>query len=321
MKTNLDMLVLIPVGPKYHWDYVKDTIDSIRYFVDAAVYKILLVNDTGDTNFHQNLTYDAQLIIHDVTTAERIDQCRTTFGQLFAKQVVALIKLSQNYEWKCLLRLDDDALLIGANPQSDALEKFEKNPCIGMLGAYRVRGDGSNKEKAMAQKGRLLIRQILSMRGRRGLARSIYLAFSTFTAMQFGYRLGDMCTGGAFFMSGEACRDMIATLDANIDLFCDCRLDDDLLFALHVAAGGRILEDFSKPDQIMAINWRGLPMPLEELVARCKKIVHPVREPDNATHELKVRQFFSSLRTQLSPHRGEAGFVKTVAHKLVASDI
>jgi hypothetical protein len=168
-----------------------------------------------------------------------------------------------------------------------------------MLGAYRIRGDGSNKEKAMAQKGRLLIRQILSIRGSRGLARSIYLARLTFRAMRHGYRLGDMCTGGAFFMSGPAYGAVVRLIESNTDLFRDCRLDDDLLFAVHVAATGHKLEDFSRPDQILAINWRGLPMPMEELVARRKKIVHPVKEPNDPAHEIVVRNFFSARRRQV----------------------
>ena len=46
----------------------------------------------------------------------------------------------------------------------------------------------------------------------------------------------------------------------------------------------------------MAINWCGLPMPLDELVQRGKKIVHPVKELSDPEHEANVRAFFRTQR-------------------------
>ncbi len=48
-----------------------------------------------------------------------------------------------------------------------------------------------------------------------------------------------------------------------------------------------------KYDDVLAINWRRLPMPLETLVSRNKKIVHPVKD-DDLTVEPTVRAYFSA---------------------------
>jgi len=296
MIENLDIVVMIPIGPKYNQDYGNDTIASINYYLHGSAYIILLVNDSGDPDFHRNMGQGSNVVIYDVAADQRRDQRRITFGQLFAKQMAALKQLTKKYNWQCLLRMDDDSLVIGPNPQAEALAAFAADPRIGMLGAYRYRGDGSNKEKAMARKGRLLVLHTLSIIGFRGVARSVYLAQLIFRALRHGYRLGDMCTGGGLFISRAAYDDMAQLYDSKYDLFTDCKLDDDLLFALHVAASGRVLEDFSGHDQIMAINWRGLPVSLVESVVRHKKVIHPVKEPGNPDHEPMVRLFFSQLR-------------------------
>ena len=65
------------------------------------------------------------------------------------------------------------------------------------------------------------------------------------------------------------------------------------------AAGGLSgfkLADFSRPQDVMAINWRGLPMPLDELVRHQKKVIHPVKDVDRPEHEREVRSFFKQLR-------------------------
>jgi hypothetical protein len=49
-------------------------------------------------------------------------------------------------------------------------------------------------------------------------------------------------------------------------------------------------------DDPMAVNGRGLPMPLEELIRTGKKIVHPVKDPQDPSREKKLRRFFKEIR-------------------------
>ena len=297
MRTPIDCLVITPVGPKSTPAYVADTVESFLYFMGSSRSLMLLLDDSHGKELRRAIRPHAKLRIVD--SASLLDsnvRHHNTRGLLFVKQMLALERLSADFTWSCLLRLDDDALLLGPAPHLDALEKFEGNPSIGMLGAYERRGDGSDKRQALAKQGRRLMRQIVSRTGLMNPAMSLYLMRLIVMSKRHGYRLGDMCTGGAFFMSGVASREIQMLWRRDRNGLVNSTLADDLLFALHIAAAGYSFEDFSDRDHIMAINWRGLPMPLEELVSRRKKIVHPVKDPGDPDHEIHVRSFFKEIR-------------------------
>ena len=63
----------------------------------------------------------------------------------------------------------------------------------------------------------------------------------------------------------------------NLDVLRHSQLADDALMALLCCAAGYRLSDMPEDSDVLAINWRGLPMPLEALVSRNKKIVHPIK--------------------------------------------
>ncbi len=69
--------------------------------------------------------------------------------------------------------------------------------------------------------------------------------------------------------------------------------------ALLCGAGGYRLADMQAERDSLAINWRGLPMPLEALVSANKKIVHPVKS-DDPTTEAQVRAYFRRRRMSSS---------------------
>ena len=50
--------------------------------------------------------------------------------------------------------------------------------------------------------------------------------------------------------------------------------------ALLCSAAGYRLSDLPEERDVLAINWRGMPMPPDVLVSRNKKIVHPVKDDD-----------------------------------------
>jgi hypothetical protein len=72
-------------------------------------------------------------------------------------------------------------------------------------------------------------------------------------------------------------------------------LMDDALTALLCCAAGYRLSDMPEDHDILAINWRGMPMTPEMLVSKGKKIVHPIKD-DDLTVEPTVRAFFQRRR-------------------------
>lgn len=296
MAMSVETLVFTPVGPSSKLDYVLDTIESFTHYLDQAASVLLLINDTGRRDLHELVPVRNNIVIFDAPPKTEVPNRHNTLGNLFANQISALRYASGLFDWKCALRLDDDALIIGPRPDVDALKAFAASDRLGMLGAYRYRGDGTNKEADMAKKGWLLLKRTFVPQSRQQLGASRYLLKLVALSLLKGYRLGHMCTGGAFFMSRPAYDRMSLLIGDDPSFLRTLSLDDDLLFALHCGAGGFKIADFSRPEDVMAINWRGLPMPLTELVRHQKKVVHPVKDVDRPEHEQEVRTFFKQLR-------------------------
>lgn len=297
MKTTLSCLAIMPVGPRFTLGYVLDTVDSFLHYFDTPDALLLIIDDTrGDALRDSIKNSDQVRIINAQTLLNDGSKEHNTRGMLFLKQVYALRILSTEFRWECLLRLDDDALVTGPNPHLDALEEFRNFPSIGILGAYLRRGDGEDKRPALRKQGRRLIKRIISGDIVRNPALVKTLLNLAIRGKLNGYKLGDMCTGGALFVSGKACAKIDRLFGNQLDNLLSCDLADDLLLALCVGAAGFKLKDFSDTEHVMAINWRGLPMPLNELTRRRKKLLHPVKEPHDDTHEPKVREYFKEIR-------------------------
>lgn len=293
---SIECLAITPVGPHSNIEHVLDTVDSFLHYMPSTEAIMMVLDDTGADKLSVRLhNYDNARVFAANGLRLLGDNSYNTYGSLFVKQIRALDAVTREYEWKCLLRLDDDALLLGPAPYREALSAFKATPKVGMLGAYRRRGDGSTKDQAMAEKGKALISQLLCKKGLTDLSMVILLLKLIFAAKKNHYRLGDMCTGGSFFLS-RAAYDRFRTLWPDVSCLQMSFLHDDLLFALHTAAAGYRLADFSDAEHVMAVNWRGLPMPLHELVSRRKKIVHPVKDPDDPTIERDIRDFFRERR-------------------------
>ena len=77
--------------------------------------------------------------------------------------------------------------------------------------------------------------------------------------------------------------------------FSDTAADGGLADGAIVLCLGYRLSDMPEDSDILAINWRGFPMPLEALVSTNKKIVHSVKD-DDRTVEAGVRAYFQDRR-------------------------
>ena len=296
MVKSVRTLVFTPVGPASKLEHVRDTVESFIHYIDQSNSVLLLINDTGRSDIHETLPKRANILIFDSPPRRNVAQGHVTAGNLFANQILALRHVTGLFDWKYALRLDDDALIIGPRPEVDALGVFEAGHRIGLIGAYRYRGDGTNKEADMAVKGRQVLQSIFSTQAFKHPRASAHLLNLVVRSRLTGHRLGHLCTGGAMFMSRAAYDRTADLVGPDPGYLRGLTLEDDLLFAVHCGAAGFKFADFSRPQDVMAVNWRGLPMPLEELVRRGKKIVHPVKEIDRPEHETRVRAFFKGRR-------------------------
>lgn len=292
--TRTRCLVLIPAGPDTIADYLHDTIDSINYHLGQPNCIVAVLDDSRRNGFSSIANRSPNVI---VLAANDYQEGRTsnTRGSLFAKQAGAIRELRRRYVFDVLLRMDTDALMIGNAPDQDVLRFQHAHPEIGMIGAFHRRGDGTDKTAALAYKGRQLARE---MRLRRAIHK-----FGVVTTLRrlvkhaeaHGYTRGDMCTGGAFFLFPAAISAMHEQGLLNLEVLGRSTLMDDLLMGLLCYAAGFKLADMPETDDVMAINWRGLPMPVDDLVSRNKKIVHSVKTDDPIT-EASIRAYFRRRR-------------------------
>lgn len=300
-KKWIDVLVFMPVGPGCHYDFINDNIEAIQAHISQDNYAILLINDSGKSDLRENIKSNGDILIYDVSG--KFSENPGYFGGLFIKQIEALRHATTQYDWRCGLRVDDDALIIGPNPQEDALARFSEDPRLGQLGAYHYRGDGTRKSREMKIKGRRLYKQALNGNSGKHLSSSWHFSLLILRALWNGlgddYRLGNRCTGGSFFLSRAAFDGIDRLVQGHETEIADCRLIEDLLFSTYIVAAGYRIMDFSRPDvidHVMAINYRHLPMSLEGLLAAGKKIVHPVKDVEDMKFQVEVREFFRSQR-------------------------
>lgn len=274
-------LVVMPVGPGFDPENITDSVEAFRHYMSDST--LLIVNDSGGL-----LDLPPYKNVHSVLPHFVGPHC---WGRVFANQVAAVEQFEG--DWDVLLRIDDDALIIGPDPHHDALAYFRANPGTGMIGAFRRRGDGTDKSKDMEALGRTQLRQIASKSGLKSPRMSFALARLLRAKCKI-HDLGDNVTGGSFFLSKVAFRAILA--HGTYHLFARSFISEDMLFSTHVAAGGYRLGDFSDPTDPMAVNWLKLPMPPEELVRHGKKVVHSIKDRDDPDYERRNRAFFKERR-------------------------
>ena len=287
-------MVLIPAGPGTVFEYLNDTIDSVYHHTGVQNCKVVVLDDSRlDTFASIGDRFPSAVVIKTPDYHERSRS--STRGSLFGKQMYALKWLTERYGFDVLLRMDTDAIMIGDSPHEDVLAFLKRQPKVGMVGAFTRRGDGSDKRLAMISKGRELTQEVRLRLGFKNLALATTLRRLVWRAEAHGYCRGDMCTGGAYFLSSSAVGAMKEQGFFDLDALGHSKLMDDALMALLCCAAGYRLSDMPEDDDILAINWRRVPMAPEMLVSKNKKIVHPVKD-DDPTVEPRLREYFQSRR-------------------------
>jgi hypothetical protein len=289
-------LVIIPAGPATIREYLDDTIESINHHIGESNCVIAVMDDSRENRFAN--VGDRVLNATVITPGDYQEGTGSiTRGSLFCKLIYALKRLMRQYRFEVLLRMDTDALMIGDAPHEDALRFFESRPDVGMIGAFRRRGDGSDKTHAMAIKGRQLTREMRLRHAFSNPALVTTLRGMVKRAESHGYTRGDMCTGGACFILAKAITAMDQHGYFDLEVLKHSKLMDDALMALACYAAGYKLADLPEEDNVLAVNWRRLPMPVEELVSRGRKIVHPIKDED-VSIEPTVRAYFQKRRAE-----------------------
>lgn len=282
-----DLLVVMPVGPACKPEYIIDSLDSLRDYCGCK-YKTILADDS-----QKGTGRLVKTLLRDVDVVETCRQMGKS-GGLYLTLCKAFRYALARYRFNLVLRMDTDALIIGANPEAAAMELFRSQPLIGMAGQYPLTYDGEPWDISYP------LQQVnFYTSSRRPQHKTVARAFLWplyRLARRHGYRTGESVFGGAYFFSEACLRSLYRWGLLPLRPLGRLDLEEDHLFSLLVRAVGFGLGDLSSGMQPMGCAWKGLPAAPEELISRNKKIIHSTRFFGDLT-ERDIRHFFSDLRT------------------------
>jgi hypothetical protein len=283
-------VVVVPVGPNTELQFLNDTLKSVFTFCRRDV-KIVLIDNTAhglrDRDIHR--TDDI-----DVLRCESEKGANPLYGGLYFNLSKAFRFALERYDFEVLLRLDDDALLIGSGADQQALWFFRHNPRVGCLGSYRFTCIGTERDFTPPRNA---LRQETSVRGMlRNRHRWAYLRHLRALARQNGYEDGEHCLGAVTFFS-RACVERFAALGfLERKELVTSRLGEDHIFGMMVVAAGFKIEDFATEGRPLGLAWKGLPASPADLIGMGKKIVHSVKffdDMDQGTIRAEFRRLLA----------------------------
>ena len=288
---KITVAVIIPVGPTCELENIVDTIESVRHYVTRSQV-IIVLDDSGKGT-------------GDSIREQFCDSVVLKTEKNFGKNAGLYLNLSrgfayayENYSFDVLLRLDTDALVIGWNPEKDAIEYFNRNPDFGIIGSYRTDCNGEPRKFSWPRgqlKKELSFKSALKALSRGYLMGWFFLRKVFNQSRQKGYEPGEHCLGGAYFVSRECVGKLLKkNLLSRQELFWS-KLQEDHIFGLLIYSVGLRLGDFANGQYPMGLRWRGLPCSPEELIKRKKKVTHSTRFFDNLG-EQEIREYFRAQR-------------------------
>lgn len=308
-KQCVHTVVVIPVGPSECVDSVVDTIASIDHFCSQSHRVILVDNSACGTGE----TLKQRFPDIDVIMGRYVG----TFAHLYLNISLGTAHAYENYDFKVLIRMDVDALLIGADPDVEAAAYFEDNPEVGQIGVYRFDYDGVpmtwwpiNAIMLLQAFNPLswLLPRWSGYRFRRILMR----------ALRNGYSLGHSIFGGGFFLSYDCVARLYRAGVLTDSRLAKLRLQEDHITSVCVYSVGLKVADFSGDGKPLAQSWHGLPASPEELLHKNKKLIHSVYKWRDM-NESQLRALFREHRAALEPDDKQTQNVETDMPQLVMS--
>ena len=287
MRERKRIAAVVPVGPKDTQD-VFDTLASMLYYLESPRI-IIVVDDTGEP---ADFARRARGLSPDIVVLAAPPRSPGGFGGLWGKIAAGYQWLLERYEPEVILRLDVDALIIGQGIEERAAREFGKDPKTGLLGSYRIGPDGGLRDWSWPAR-RLDIE--VGVRGIAHASRRKRLRELRTLARQHGYVEGEHALGGSYIHSLNAADGIYARGWFNQPALVSSKLGEDHLMALITVAAGYRIADFGRPEDPMALKWKGLPSHPSELMAQEKLITHSVRSWESL-RESEIRAIFKSVR-------------------------
>lgn len=270
-------IFVIPAGPG-EWSGLRDTIESILHYEDADT-KIVVADDSSiDSRAGVIRTKFPQV---DVIRASWPSCGGFRIYPMLARVVEACL---QRYDFEVLAKFDTDALMTGPGLSAYAAKRFREDPRLGMIGTYRVRGDGVLEDYTLDKW--LLARQFPDSRVLQRLVEE---------ARRNGYN-GEKCLSGVCFLSRAVLEAANQRGLLHHRLPWWAVLGDDTRLTLVTLAAGYGLGSMGGPGEPTIIAPHILPMPKEAVRPQRKLAIHSTRRGLNGESEEELRAWFRKIR-------------------------
>jgi hypothetical protein len=279
--------IVLPVGPK-DAEAALDTLASALYYLDES--RIIVVVD--DSGRHAEFAARVRELSPEIVVLLAPPRAPGGFGGLWVKIASGYQWLFERYHPDIVLRLDADALIIGAGLEDCATREFAENPHVGLLGAYRTDPNGRPRDWSWAARR---LHTETGIRGLRYPRRWRRLRLFASIAGRHGYVDGEHVLGGGYIHSFEAAYDIYLKGWFNQPCFATSKLGEDHIMGLLAVAAGYRIADFARPEDPMAVKWQGLPSHPDELLANKKLVTHSVRAW-GSLDEAQIRAIFRAAR-------------------------
>jgi hypothetical protein len=283
----LTAAVVVPVGPGIHT--ALDTLESVERYCPEP-HLVVIVDDCTQDGTYQALV-EARRPNWKILRNER----RLGIERLVHTLCAGYRFVLSETECDVILRLDQDALLIGPGVIRDARTYMQEQPRAGLFGVY---AHDYNRPRSFAGHEKQMQRELRWWRRLAGMRP--YWADMLATAEARGYRRGDNVFGGAYFVTRECLRAMNDVGALDVPFRWSSRLMEDVYFSMATVAAGLELGHFGAPEGPICMEWRGLPYPANELAQSGYKLVHSVdkgKNTDRASNGGKTaREIFAALR-------------------------
>jgi hypothetical protein len=280
--------VVLPVGPNDP-EAALDTLASALYYLDQSRI-IVVVDDTGgDPGFGRRVSE----LSPDIVVLPSPPRSAGGLGGLWVKIAAGYQCLLEKYEPAIILRLDADALIIGSGIEECAAREFDQDPEIGLLGSYRVDATGGQRDWTWAARR---FHFEAGVWGLRHPARWLRLRELLALARRHDYTEGEHALGGSYIHSFRAADDIYARGWFRQPSLATSLLGEDQIMGLLTVAAGYRIGDFGRPEDPMALKWRGLPAHPEDLLANKKLVTHSVRSWEDLKED-EIRGIFRAART------------------------
>ena len=285
-------LILLPVGPGTHIPFLVDTLETIERFC-LPDHKVLLADDSGEGLGAQVQSQFSRVDVFQLRQPGA-DEVRTVSGRFFEKIAKCIRHATDNYDFRCLMRMDADALMCNAGADKRGIDFLNANPKVGQIGSYRTRCDGQPRDFKWSADHIKKESGFQLSPARRKMAEVMNSLLEP--AMKNGYELGENIIAPGSMTSRAACEKMSAHPLFGSPAFGLSKLGDDHVTSLLLRALGFELADFATGDLPLAVWLKKLEWSPEEIVKRGKCITHSVRGYKNLNEE-QVRAEFRRLRS------------------------